>query len=60
MKRRILSLVALMLILASCLSLASCFALQSKKEKSFSLDTIPEFDGENAYVVINDNKPFFE
>ena len=26
---------------------------------SVSLDSIPEFDGENAYVTINDNKPFF-
>ena len=27
---------------------------------SFSLDTIPEFDGNTAYVIINDNIPFFD
>ncbi len=26
---------------------------------SVSLDSIPEFDGSNAYVIINDNVPFF-
>ena len=28
-------------------------------EGSFSLDSIPEFNGEDAYVVINNNEPFF-
>ncbi len=59
MKKRILSPIAIILLLALCFSLGSCFGSTDKNDESFSLDSIPEFDGERAYVVINDNKPFF-
>lgn len=32
----------------------------SVQEVSFDLDSVPEFDGETPYVVINDNIPNFE
>ena len=33
--------------------------VDSSSEKSYDISSIPEFDGENAYVVLNDNEPNF-
>ena len=33
--------------------------IQEDNYSSYSLDNIPSYDGENKYVVINDNIPFF-
>lgn len=58
-------LVLLSLILALSLSLSSCEILFEELPgvndhiPSASLDSIPEFDGETAYVIINENIPFF-
>ena len=62
MKKRFLSLVAFVLLLTLSVSLVSCFfnTADEKDEESFTLDSVPEFDGKRAYVVINDNKPFFD
>ena len=61
MKKRFLSVVALFLSLALCLSLLSCleFLPTEKPGESYDLDNIPEFDNNRAYVIINNNKPFF-
>lgn len=59
MKKRLLAVVSLILTLALCFSLGGCLGFGVKSEDSFSLDNIPDFDGKHAYVVINDNKPFF-
>ncbi len=40
------------------LLISSC-SLTSESQSPISLDSIPPFDGETAYVVINDNVPFF-
>ncbi len=68
----ILSLLAGMLCLASCDSLLSSFdngeislPLGDKNNggtntPSANLDSIPEYDGESAYVIINNDVPFFE
>ncbi len=69
MKRRLIALIAILLI--AVMSLTSCDTIieiawdilkdgyEEPSIPSVSLDTIPEFDGENAYVIINENKPFF-
>lgn len=59
MKKRFLALVALVLSLALCFSLSSCLDFLNTGSDSFTLDSVPEFDGKRAYVVINENKPFF-
>ena len=61
MKRKILSLISVLLLLSLSLSLGSCLELfvPEGPSESFTLENIPEFDGKNAYVVINENKPFF-
>ena len=61
MKRKILSLISVLLLLSLSLSLGSCLELfvPEGSAESFTLENIPEFDGKNAYVVINENKPFF-
>ena len=60
MKKIILSSLSLILVFALCFSLGSCFAKPEKEDEiSFSLDNIPDFNGKKAYVVINENKPFF-
>ena len=33
--------------------------VDSSSEKSYDMSSIPEFDGENAYVVLNNNEPNF-
>ncbi|MBQ7332734.1 MAG: DNA/RNA non-specific endonuclease [Clostridia bacterium] len=61
MKKRFFSFTALMLLLAICFSLSSCLDfLNDGSHSSFTLDNIPEFNGKDAYVVINENKPFFK
>ena len=53
------------LILALSLSLYSCDIILSEITgtndhiPSATLESIPEFDGETPYVIINDNIPFF-
>lgn len=37
----------------------SSLGLTENNPPSVSLDSIPEFDGKNPYVVINENQPFF-
>ena len=59
MKKRFLTLVALVLSLALCFSLSSCLDFLNTAPESFTLENIPEFNGRDAYVVINENKPFF-
>ena len=48
--------IALVLILA--LSLVSCNLIPTSAP-AVDLDSIPAFDGSTAYVIINDNVPFF-
>jgi len=67
--KKLLSLIALLLVLT--LSLTSCLdALDGiigdlggtgdgGSDQSYLLDDIPEFDNKTAYVIINENKPFF-
>ena len=59
MNKKFLKLAALALVIVICLSFGSCLAFLEPQNESVSLDSIPEFDGKRAYVVINDNKPFF-
>ena len=59
MKKRFLTLVALLLSIALCFSLSSCLDFLNTAPESFTLENIPEFNGRDAYVVINENKPFF-
>jgi DNA-entry nuclease len=59
MKRRFSKLIAFVLVLVFSLSLGSCLAFLEPEGESVNLDSIPAFDGKRAYVVINDNKPFF-
>ena len=59
MKRRFLKLIAFVLVLVFSLSLGSCLAFLEPEGESVNLDSIPAFDGKRAYVVINDNTPFF-
>lgn len=59
MKKRILTFVALVLSIALCFSLSSCLDFLNTAPESFTLENIPEFNGRDAYVVINENKPFF-
>lgn len=61
-KKLIISLVALILLLG----ISLIFGDQIFKDRgtndhipNATLDSIPEFDGENAYVIINNNVPFF-
>lgn len=63
MKRILQKLTLLILALALCLSASSCLEflpLDDSPTASFTLDNIPEFDGKTPYVIINENKPFFE
>ena len=58
----LLCLIALVITLS--LTLTSCDVIlgdyyDTPSIPSVSLDSIPEFDGEVAYVIINDNIPFF-
>lgn len=59
MKRKILSALALFLILT--LSLSSCLdtLFNFGGGRSYLLDEVPDFDGKTAYVTINEGKPFF-
>ena len=66
MKQRIRILLSLIaLILAISLSVCSCdilfgdFTVGNDHIPSATLDSIPEFDGETPYVIINENVPFF-
>ena len=59
MKKRAITLVALLLSFALCFSLSSCLDFLNAENESFSRDSVPDFDGTRAYVVINENKPFF-
>lgn len=54
--RGVRSLIAIILVLA--LSLISCNLL-GPNVPSVDLESIPAFDGSTAYVIINDNIPFF-
>ena len=57
--RHLLSAIALILILS--LALGGCFAKDNEETvPSVDLGSIPAFDGSSAYVIINDNQPFFE
>lgn len=56
MPMRILSVVVLVAVIA----VAALFLNPETPPSYVSLDDIPEFDGKNAYVVINDNTPFFD
>ena len=69
MKKRLIALLAL--ILSAALLLCSCFEgipfledlfgeIIGGNEKSYLLSEVPEFDGKNPYVIINENVPFFE
>ena len=64
MKKRLLSI--LLLLAVSVSFLTGCELLDmigisfGEQYENISLDEIPEFDGENAYVVINKNVPFFD
>lgn len=55
----LLGIIALILMLS--LSLYGCDIIlgEPSTAPSVSLDSIPEFDGETAYVIINENIPFF-
>ena len=65
MKKGFLKIALLLLVLS--LSLSSCSFLDGLLDKdppptppyASSLEDIPEFDGKNTYVIINDNQPFF-
>ena len=62
MRKRLFCFLTFFLALALCFSLSSCLEipfLDDGPSQSFTLDNIPEFNGEAAYVVINENKPFF-
>jgi len=61
MKRIISLLLAFVLSLSLCFSLSSCldFLQQENPAESFTLDSVPDFDGKTAYVIINENKPKF-
>lgn len=65
MKRKLTLLIAfilsLSLILCSCSleEILDTLGLGVGNEPPISLDSIPEFDGKNAYVKINGNVPFF-
>lgn len=59
MKKRFLKIFAFVLLLAFSFSLSSCLDFLNAGNESFTLDSVPEFDGKRAYVVINENKPFF-
>lgn len=66
--KKLLSLIALLLVLT--LSFTSCLDSlgdiiggiggSGGSDESYLLDDIPEFDNKTAYVVINENKPFFK
>ena len=65
MRRKLLFLPLLVLVVS--LIFSSCALLDSvyfpevpKEEESFTLDSIPEFDGATPYVTINGNVPFFD
>lgn len=58
--KNLLSIIALILILS--LSICSCDLINKSDDDtipSVDLDSIPDFDGSAAYVIINDNNPFF-
>lgn len=59
--KRLLSLVALILILSTFFT--GCDIIDQfmggTETPSVDLDSIPAFDGKHAYVIINDNVPFF-
>ena len=59
MKKRISALAVFILLLSLCFSLSSCLDFLNTENQSFTLDSVPEFDGRTPYVAINDNKPFF-
>ncbi len=63
MKKRFLALLVLIFVLMA--SMTSCLdsilgALGGGEDKSYLLEDVPDFDGKTAYVLINENKPFFE
>lgn len=64
MKTKI-SLILIAIILLLSISLASCEMIFGKQDDRYAhipenaLDSIPQFDGETPYAVINDNIPFF-
>ncbi len=67
MKKRLI--ISLCLAVICSLVLSSCSLLSGFLDStvpadpptpSFTLDTIPEFDGKTPYVVINDNVPYFD
>lgn len=51
---------AITLILILSMMLGGCFGKNNEAVPSINLDNIPVFDGSASYVIINDNKPFFE
>ena len=59
--RRILPLIALLLIISTLLTGCEFIngLLGGNEIPSVDLNSIPAFDGRNAYVIINDNIPFF-
>ncbi len=62
MKKRIISVIALILTLV--ISLTSCLEgiippFDDGEDKSYLLEDVPEFNGKDAYVIINKGKPFF-
>ena len=54
--RYLLGAIALLLLLS--VSICGCGLVPNVP--SVDLESIPEFDGSSAYVIINDNVPFFE
>ena len=74
--KRLLSLILLLCVIAGAFGLVSCDDLIASIDKgelnlplgerltesaqSADLEDIPSYNGEAAYVIINDNKPFFE
>ena len=61
--KKLLSLICI--LLALCISLTSCLDMLGDltgggSEQSYLLEDVPAFDNKTAYVIINDNEPFFE
>ena len=56
----LLTLIALLLTLSLALCSCDAFFYESNEHiPSATLESIPEWDGETAYVIINENQPFF-
>ncbi len=55
--KRIVSIFSLLLVLV--LSFSGCALVDSEPQAPISLDEVPAFDGETAYVNINGGVPFF-